>query len=162
MHPLSFAAREGHINDVIRLIDVDKVDVDIRDNHSGLTPLFFATINNNIEIVVKLINSGADINLQDHRDGWTPLHHAVFNHRIDIVKLLLINGANVNMIDNYECTPLHVAVCYDKNVIEILLEYGADKTITNIAGKIPAELTEDHNIHQLFDRYNLDIKEPDI
>jgi len=65
------------------------------------------------------------------------------NNNIDLVKECLSKGCNVNFQDYDKRTGLHLA--YDKNNIEIvqlLLEFGADKTLIDRWGKVPKNKIE--------------------
>jgi ankyrin repeat protein len=59
----------------------------------------------------------------------TPLHEAVRNCHIDAIRVLLTNGANVDIRDKCGITPLMGAAMWcnkHPNIIELLLDYGAD------------------------------------
>ena len=91
----------------------------------------WAAINNYIEIVKLLLDSGADINKQDD-DGYTALINAAFYNRIEIVKLLLNASVNIDKQDNRGNTAL-IWSAYNnyREIVEILLDYGADEFILN-------------------------------
>eukprot|EP00111_Clytia_hemisphaerica_P017121 TCONS_00050694-protein len=67
---------------------------------------------------------------------FTPLHVASFKGHFDIVNFLLQKGARVNEVDSQYCrTALHIATLYDQvEVIEILVTYGADHTLSDVFG----------------------------
>lgn len=126
---------------------------------------------------------------------FTAIEHEVteYNEERSIVKCLLKYGANVNVIldELFNLTPLHVAVVHKFNkyqgenrvkLIELLLSYGADRTLKDNKGMTPSDIARDkyrfivsldrrHNykddkyylkIANLIDGYNNnDIKEPD-
>ena len=48
------------------------LDVNATDG-SGATPLMFAALVGNVDIIKKLVEKGADVNLQDSANGWTAL-----------------------------------------------------------------------------------------
>ena len=54
----------------------------------GNTPLHFAIVFNNIDIVKFIIRKIMDKNPQDNT-GWTPLHSAARFGRLDILKIIL-------------------------------------------------------------------------
>lgn len=165
MNALCEAAKENRIDDVIRLVTVDKVDVNVIDNNRDKwTPLFYAVFNNHIKMTKCLIDLGANVNYKDI-GGNIPLQYANFISagNMEIAELLLKNGTDINVMFNGRNTQLHIAVLNsDIKLIKLLMDHGADKTIKDIDGKTPAELTGNKNIHQLLDSYNLDIKEPDM
>jgi ankyrin repeat protein len=52
----------------------------------------------------------------------------------------------VNAKKNDGWTPLHHAIQFEReNIVSILLENGADPTITNKDGKTPLQIAQDHN-----------------
>jgi cytochrome c len=73
----------------------------------GLSALYIACEDGNVELARLLIDRGADVNLPV---SWqrTPLYAAVNGGHADIVKLLLDNGANPNQVSKGQ-TPLHLA-----------------------------------------------------
>jgi len=74
------------------------VDVDIREETMGSTPLMVAcSLEGTYEIVELLINKGADLDLQGTYDGRSPLMWAAANSQ-NTVELLLAKGAKVNLV----------------------------------------------------------------
>lgn len=69
--------------------------------------------------------------------GRTPLHIAVKYGHVNIIKLLLSSRANVNAKDSAEITPLLLAgsnkqdLTIFEDIIEILIEYGANVNVKN-------------------------------
>jgi len=61
------------------------------------TPLHKAAEDGDVEVVKKLIASGADVNSCESEDGETPLHRAITRGRIDVVKLLIDSKADLNL-----------------------------------------------------------------
>ncbi len=75
------------------------------------------------------------INCRNKPDNSTPLHKAVLNSTIPVIECLLRNGADVNAADAGGFTPLQLAItCVDYEKAELLLKYGADRTISNKSG----------------------------
>jgi len=64
--------------------------VNVRDD-SGKTPLHYASLDGNLDIVKYLVNKGADVNVRDDR-GNIPLDY-VKQKDLDIRKYLKKNGA---------------------------------------------------------------------
>ena len=117
-------------------------DLNIQDNY--YTPLSYATYYNNIEIVKLLLNAGADTNKQTI-EGDAALILAARN-KIEIVKLLLNAGADADKQDYYNNTALILAA-YKNNreIVEILLDYGADEFILNDENKSFYDYLNDEN-----------------
>ena len=106
----------GEIHDAAKAGNLEKVKALLKDNpelvsskdESGLTPLEWAVIKGNKEMVKLLLNSKADVNAKGSTAD-TVLHAAaVFNHK-DVAELLLANKADVNAKNNKGETPLHLA-----------------------------------------------------
>jgi ankyrin repeat protein len=67
------------------------------------------------------------------------LHWAAANGLTDIARLLIEQGAAVNGLDNFENTPLHLAVAYPA-MLELLLQGGAKVNARNAFGHTPLHL----------------------
>ncbi len=73
------------------------MDVNIRENTMGSTPLMVAcSIEGTDEIVELLLSKGADVNIKASYDGRTALMWAANNSQ-KYVELLLAKGAEVNV-----------------------------------------------------------------
>lgn len=95
--------------------------------------------------------------------GWNSICYAILCGNIECVEVLINNGADVNKQSKTYLTPLHLAVHQeDLELITLLLENGADKSIVDLDGKTASEWTDDINIKNLIDSYDdsLPIKEP--
>jgi len=64
-----------------------------QDKDFGQTPLWWAALHGNVQIVQQLIGLKADVNLSDV-DGWVPLSVAAFHGHAEVIKLLLAAGAD--------------------------------------------------------------------
>lgn len=111
--------------------------------------------------IESLLRAGADIHQID-KNGVTALHHAVRFRNLAVVETLLNHGAAVNQACKRSGgTALHRAVTWSgapstsgkgieaRNIIEILLRYGADPSIKNKLGKIPADYVRDEGLRGL-------------
>ncbi|HEY1784550.1 MAG TPA: ankyrin repeat domain-containing protein [Pirellulales bacterium] len=114
--------------------------------------------------ILALLDAGAEIHAAD-KNGVTPLHHAVRFRSPAAVETLLRRGAAVNQICKRSgSTPLHRAVTSTgapgtagkqeeaKQIVEILLRYGADISIKNNSGKTAADYVRGEEIRQLLAR----------
>lgn len=121
------------------------------DKHSEVSLLMAAVNMEDIEFAAYLIEAGADVNLGLPRGGETALHKAAVNNKFKSMQLLINKGGEVNRRAKDggrsemavfgelwgEC-PLHIAaVRSDRNIIELLLDAGADKTLKTSQGKTP-------------------------
>ena len=76
--------------------------------------------------------------LQDEKSGRTALHHAVEAQNPILTRFLLLKDANVNAQTLAGNTPLHTASGRRmENIVNILLEFGADRKLTNFEGDLP-------------------------
>ncbi len=114
--------------------------------------------------IERLAKAGGDIHETD-KNGVTPLHHAVRFRSPAAVETLLRLGAAVNQTCKRSgSTPLHRAVtttgapntagkhAQAREIIEILLRYGADPSIKNKSGKKPADYVRDESLRRLLER----------
>jgi ankyrin repeat protein len=154
--PLLYAARENCIACVEVLLERG-ADIDLPDP-DGVSPLLLAIMNVNWDLAMRLIEAGADVDQWDIY-GEAPLYTAVgFRTRrdggrasidppnetngLEVVRALLEHGANPNMQTFFRpanvrgptntrgSTPLiRAANAGDREVVELLLEHGADATV---------------------------------
>jgi ankyrin repeat protein len=88
-----------------RLIKVSK-KLNTPDRY-GLTPLFYALINDHDDMIPLLLDAGADANYRGPKMELSPLHAAVVRAKPKAVRELLAHQAEVNDKTNYEkMTPL--------------------------------------------------------
>src|SRR4029079_13083163 len=90
----------------------------------GTTPLMMAFFVDNIELVKRLIASGANVNAVGIKNK-SHLIVAIKLKKLQIAELLIQHGANVNMYDSGGYTPLIYAVDHnDSDAITILINHG--------------------------------------
>lgn len=110
------------------------------------TPLHLAADNNNLNCVKLLVEYGANIDAESE-NKWTPLHLVSMKPHLNAVssaEFLITNGADINCKDNQGLTPLHWAVFYNaEEMVKLLLQKGADKTIESKKGKTAWDIAED-------------------
>ena len=107
----------------------------------GVTALYIACEDGNVDLAKLLINRGADVNLPV---SWqrTPLYAANMGGYADIVKLLLENGADPNQLAKSQ-TPLHVAAengCLQ--CVVHLVDAGAEVNALTSNGSPPIHLAK--------------------
>jgi ankyrin repeat protein len=111
--------------------------------------------------IERLLKAGADIQEAD-KNGVTPLHHAVRFRNPVAVETLLVNGAAVNQACcRSGSTALHRAVTSTgapstagksaeaRQIIELLLRFGADSSIRNKNGKRAIDYVRDEDLRRL-------------
>ncbi|MBS0265826.1 MAG: acyltransferase family protein [Planctomycetes bacterium] len=89
---LTGAIRARQPSEIERWIS-DPAQINAPDSELGITPLNWAVLQGDRDLVVRLIENGADVN-RGNRDGNRPLHGAAFLGRDDIAAVLLDHGAD--------------------------------------------------------------------
>ena len=149
--PLMEATWEG-LNDMVQILLDGGADPNLADPcwRGAPTPLYMAALTGNKEAVQLLLERSVNPNTANI-SGKTPLHAIVDcnfqiaqSDRIYVVKLLINGGAQPNKEDNLGWTPLHHAASMGRReMVEILLEMGADPNITSgYHGRTPLFLAE--------------------
>jgi ankyrin repeat protein len=112
-----------------------------------MSPLMSATLHGDAPMVAWLAARGATVNgtlSDDFSNGSTPLMIASEDGRQDVVAELLRRSANVNVLDTDGNSALiYAAMTVDRGTTEIvdrLLEAGADRTITGPHAEPPSAL----------------------
>ena len=93
-------------------------------------------------LVRSLLDRGADPNAQCDDYGvielnWTPLLVASEKGGVEIVRVLLEHGAGVHYRDNFDTSPLHIALRHNSessDLSRLLLDHGANPNSTDIWG----------------------------
>jgi uncharacterized protein len=135
--------------------DLTSIDLDRELGHAS----FFG----HWKVVDFLISQGANVNWSVPDTGETPLHSALCKagrpYFLYVIKLLVENGADVNAktIPGGESgafmrdvrtkgeTPLHRAAAYgDEEIIQYLLDQGADKQARDVHGNSPISWASEH------------------
>ncbi len=165
--PIHLAARKGDLKKVRNLLDKDpnlvNAQLEVKhwtgDHMVDHTPLLEAVQNNHLEVAKLLIERGAKINigLKEYPSA-NPLLWAAGYGFVDIVRLLLDNGADPNVINDTvafsikaetlkmrfpwkNVTALHLAAAANKaNVVKLLIERGANRTIQDENGKTALDI----------------------
>jgi len=92
----------------------------------------------------KLIEEGYDVNARETGDFGSPLLHNTIRYgNMEAFKFLIDHDADINAVDNINYSPLIEAVVDGQLEFgKILVELGADKTITNTMGANAAALAQ--------------------
>uniref|UniRef100_A0A3Q2QSJ7 Ankyrin repeat and SOCS box containing 13a, tandem duplicate 1 n=1 Tax=Fundulus heteroclitus TaxID=8078 RepID=A0A3Q2QSJ7_FUNHE len=104
------------------------------------SPLHEACIQGNVEVVRLMITSGAKLEAFDVHFG-PPLHIACAKGRVECVKELLKAGANVNSVKFHETALHHAARVHLVDMIELLVEFGANVYASDNLGRKPIDYT---------------------
>ncbi|XP_061193099.1 putative ankyrin repeat protein RF_0381 [Saccostrea echinata] len=96
-------------------------------NDDCRTALMIAVEMNDIDMVKKLIKSGADVNRKDN-SGKTSLLIALEDGNFKIAEYLIKHGSDVNVVDNLGQSALHLVATGEHNdctkIVKILLNCG--------------------------------------
>ena len=131
----------------------------VKATHERGTPLHFAAIENQKDIVDLLLKAGADLEARDGEFNMTPIGWANEKGHKEMVDYLVARGAATDLysavafglIDrvrellkedcsqinepNHYGTPLHEASLWGHaDLLRLLLEFGADPSLTNVHG----------------------------
>lgn len=138
------AANKGDLAAVTALLDEHGSAIINQKNIHGWMPLIWAIRGGHKDIVELLIDRGADINARGG-DRMTPLMQAAAELRADFVELLLKKGASTEGQDESNgMTALMWAVANEgnKEIVEMLLEHGADLDVEDHEGETALEQAE--------------------
>lgn len=129
-HALLVAIRESSLRVATFLLEQPLVQVEAR-NPRGESPLMMAAIKGHLPLAKRLIERKAEVN----KPGWAPLHYAAANAEpvgLELVRLLLEHHAYIDAESPNKTTPLMMAARYGSpDVVQVLLEEGADPTLRN-------------------------------
>uniref|UniRef100_A0A667X403 SH3 domain-containing protein n=1 Tax=Myripristis murdjan TaxID=586833 RepID=A0A667X403_9TELE len=109
-------------------------------NGSRLSPLHYAALSGNKELISLLLEAQAAVDIKDHK-GMRPLHYAAWQGKTEPMKMLLKAGSSVNGQSDEGQIPLHLSAQhghYDGS--EMLLQHQSNPCISDSAGKTPLDL----------------------
>ncbi|ORY52153.1 ankyrin, partial [Neocallimastix californiae] len=100
--------RISDLNEIINyLINHPDINLDIKDEE-GRSPLFYAILYKNDELVVKLIIKNKNVLFSKDNNEATPLHYVVLSGNITMAKKIVDNAKIIlNRQDSYGRTVLH-------------------------------------------------------
>jgi hypothetical protein len=141
------AAARGHVakGDVAKIEQQLAKGADVNCTHKGTgrTPLIEAVLSGQHAAAQMLIEAGANLNLFDKAMGYTALMWACGRGDLEAAKLLVRAGADVNARSpEFGWTPLRCAADVSLPVVQLLLEAGADPTVTKNDGTTAVALAE--------------------
>ncbi len=121
----------GLTPEMFRMVIERSADVDAQMSPDGITPLMFATLVKNPEIVEMLLKHGANTEIKDN-NGETALIYAIKQNSEEIIEMLIKSGANVNAKSSTGNSLLYWAIrengendTISKKIVETLLDYDA-------------------------------------
>ena len=131
--PIHLAARFGHTEVAIYLIDSANVNKNIQ-NNQGFTPLHVASLYGQPDFINMLFEKGVDKDIVSKK-RFGPLHTAVHSSDIQTIQVLLDNEIEVDQRDNFGNTPLHHAILLGNvEISTLLLSQNANVNHQNFEG----------------------------
>ncbi|GLD48053.1 ankyrin repeat and SOCS box protein 13-like isoform X1 [Lates japonicus] len=100
----------------------------------------FTFLSGNVDVVRLMIASGAELEAYDVHFG-PPLHITCAKGYVHCVRELLIAGANVNSVKFHETALHHAARVHMVDLIELLVEFGANVYASDNLGRKPIDYT---------------------
>ncbi|MFJ7971709.1 ankyrin repeat domain-containing protein [Psychrobacillus sp. NPDC096389] len=141
------AATQKNNVDTVKILIEQGADIDIRNNNMD-NVLLYAGAEGLLEILKLAIQAGADTTITN-RFGGTALIPASDRGHVDIVEELLTNSdTDVNHLNNLHWTALLEAVILGdgkenyQEIVQLLVEHGADVNISDRDGVTPLEHAE--------------------
>ena len=158
------AAHRGDLVVCRRILLERNVNVNSQDSYNS-TALLLASQNGHTDVVRLLLDNNASVYVRD-ADGDTPLHSAADSGNLEITRMLLERRAEVNYRNNLGSTPLHLAsgdnvrrnldqvtrrvkVKPDRDVVQLLLDHGADARAQNLDGKTAYDIARDRKLPEI-------------
>jgi ankyrin repeat protein len=140
---ISIASQEKDTTALIDLLLAHATErVVNKPNHGGLTPLLVACERDDATLFQKLVDRKANVTVQDAA-GASPLAVAAFCGSKQVLAVLLLNitADRLEQPNTNGCTPLWLAARSGRpDVVEMLLQAGADPTAANKEGLSPLDV----------------------
>ena len=112
--------------------------IDVTDKR-GLTPIAIAVINDQVEVVRLLLDSGASVTCTDH-DG-NSLAHLIACDNVEMVEILISHGTAIDQEDSAGFTPIHSAAMNGfAGLTRCFVSKGCSLSKRNKDGKTPLDL----------------------
>ena len=132
---LHWAAENNHADVVQVLIDAG-ADIEVR-NNGGNSPLHFACSSGSLDVVKLLVRAGAGVCVTDN-DGDTCLMFAACNGHTETVRYLVgLPEVEVDHADGEGRTALHLVAGYHADVVQVLIDAGANIEARDNSGYSP-------------------------
>lgn len=126
--PMYIAAARGHVEIVIKLIELGSNAIDTPSTY-GYTPLYAAASSGCVLTIETLMYLGSKAIDTPDKDGRTPMFIAAYYGHVSAIEALVRLGSKaINTPDNYGCTPMRMVVFLNRNAsaIETFLRLGCN------------------------------------
>ena len=119
----------------------------------GSTLLHDAALKGHVPRVELLLRKGADVNALNG-SGGTPLHDAALGGHVEVAALLLARGASINAqeVESGNTALANAASWGRLNLVNLLLDKGADAKLKNRAGKTALMLALENGHEETVER----------
>ena len=108
--PLHIACNHNHLNVVKYLMELEGINVNLKDKRHGLRPLDLAAESGSLAVVKYMTGERKCYDPSKYEGSHTPLHFAANNGKEDVVKYLTAHRIiDRNVKGNHGRTPLHSA-----------------------------------------------------
>lgn len=131
---VNLAVAETALEQAIQTGDLEKVRLLLemganrKSSNEYITLLGQSLKGNNLEITKELIETGLNVNERPRGPRISALHIAAQYGRVEAVKILVENDADINIGNHVNETPLHSALCVNRN--KMLYELGGAESHT--------------------------------
>lgn len=132
------ASKRGEFETVKKMVESERIRVDVKSFFTGRTPLMHSTINGYENIAKYLVDKGANVELNDFNDENT-LVLSLKNDRSDsFCKYLLEFSTNLNCKDEWGRTLLQLSIIKKREkIFYMLLEQKVELNNQDNMGKTP-------------------------
>ena len=149
-------ARSGSVAEVEQFLKKEP-DAINKLSDRGVTPFILACYRGNNEVAKYLMNNGADVNVCTSEGS--AIYGILFKNNTEMLSYILENGISPNDTCQFQQfgTPLHMAMSLKRyELVELLLQYGANTSIPNQEGSSIGELLilyNDESLTKIFKQY---------
>ncbi|XP_076808592.1 ankyrin repeat and SAM domain-containing protein 6-like [Clavelina lepadiformis] len=137
------AVKARDYSKVANILKNDRIQAN-KASSDGATPLMYASINGQLNMIKLLIDCGADIDAKDYENGWTALMQATYYGKNEAAIFLIQCGANVHIPARNGVTAFDMAMLinlHDTRLFRLLAEKVMQGKRDN-TGSEPTQLTK--------------------